>query len=229
MTTETMSDYWQEEDDDAPYVVPDEIVDMLFDMTCASLPVDHAQALAEALATRLPWLADAPGAALHLVHGAESGNGWERPEDGNERIYLSRRTKLTLRLPSSRVEQAATALSGAELTVADSRMRIGAGRTRLLSTHPAQYARYVRCEADQDENAFLAASVGVLRALDLRFKKVLCGKAHQFTIGGAPVTTRSLFVADLAPADAVRLQQHGIGAGRAFGFGVFIPHKTITK
>lgn len=229
MTGESMSGYWQEDDDDAPYAVPDDILDVLFDMACASLPVDHAEALSAALRARLPWLADEPGAALHLVHGAESGNGWERPEEGGELLYLSRRTKLTLRLPKGRVDEAIAALNGAEMRVAGSPMRLGAAKTRLLSVHPAQYARYVLCEAEQDEDAFVAASIAALRALDLRFKKVLCGKAHRFVVDGGTVITRSLFVADLGSEDAVRLQQQGIGGGRALGFGVFVPHKAITK
>ena len=54
----------------------------------------------------LPWLADDDRAGVHLIHVAESGNGWMRPEDAeNEMLYLSRRTKMTLRLPKEYIEE----------------------------------------------------------------------------------------------------------------------------
>jgi hypothetical protein len=41
------------------------------------------------------------------------------------------------------------------------------------------------------------------------------------------VFTRSLMVADLASEDAIKLQQEGIGPGRKFGCGLFLPQKGI--
>ena len=58
----------------------DEIVDAVFAIECRSLPVDHAYALSTAIQEALPWFADEPQAALHTVHGAASGAGWQRPE-----------------------------------------------------------------------------------------------------------------------------------------------------
>lgn len=223
-----MNMFWQQEDDDAPFVVPDDVLDVVFDMRCKALPVDHAEALFQAISGALPWYGAEVGVGLHLVHGAESGNGWERPEDGGELLYLSRRTKLTLRLPKRRVADA-EALSGQTLRVAGYDLTVGAARSRLLSMHSALYARYVRCGADEDEDAFLERAVEELRAARLKFKKVLCGKMHRFAGEDGEVTTRSLFVADLPPEDAVRLQEQGVGPGRERGFGLFIPHKTITK
>ncbi len=42
-----------------------------------------------------------------------------------------------------------------------------------------------------------------------------------------PVHTRSLMVADLSPDQSVHLQQIGLGPGRNFGCGLFVPHKGI--
>lgn len=221
--------YWQEDDDkEQPFVVPDNIVDLSFGIDCRSLPVDHAHALAQVIDQALEWFAEEEAAALHLIHGAESGNGWERPEEGDDLIYLSRRTKLVLRLPKHRVDDAKM-LVGQTLDIEGSALTVKEAKVRLLSTHPAQYARHVACDAEQDEDSFIAESVAQLRELGLRFKKVLCGRSHTFQFPEGAVTTRSLFVADLPPEDAVTLQQHGIGSGRKQGLGVFIPHKTVTK
>jgi hypothetical protein len=47
------------------------------------------------------------------------------------------------------------------------------------------------------------------------------------TFPDGEIFTRSLMVADLEPEQSVRLQQIGLGAGRTFGCGLFIPHKGI--
>ena len=99
--------HWQiEEDDITQFVVPENVVDLLFSIECKSLPVDHAFALSAAIQKALPWFADDDIAALHMIHGAQSGNGWERPEGEGDIIYLSRRTKLALRVPAERIDNA---------------------------------------------------------------------------------------------------------------------------
>lgn len=218
--------YWQEETDEEQYVVPDEVVDLIFKIKCSSLPVDHAWGLSEAIHQQLPWFAEEPLAGLHLIHGADSGNGWERPSDGGEVLYLSRRTPLILRLPKARVEDAGS-LSGQTLDIAGNPLEIGPGHTRLLGMTTTLYSRHVISLAGQDEDSFLQQAVASLRAMDLRFKKVLSGKVTSFTTPEGPLETRSLMVAGLSLDDAVTLQQTGVGPLRSRGFGLFVPHKTV--
>ena len=92
----------------------EDVVDAAFAIECRSLPVDHAYALSQALLAALPWFADEPQAGLHTVHGAASGAGWQRPEGEDAVLQLSHRTRLVLRLPGSRLQDAA-ALSGQTL------------------------------------------------------------------------------------------------------------------
>ncbi|SCZ59730.1 type I-MYXAN CRISPR-associated protein Cas6/Cmx6 [Thiohalomonas denitrificans] len=223
-----MSIYWREDEEQEEFVVPEDVLDVAFDMRCRALPVDHADALYQAICEALPWFDAVEAAGLHLIHGAESGNGWERPEDSDELLYLSRRTKLTLRLPREQVEEA-EALTGQTLRVAGYDMTLGKPTRRPLSTHSALYSRHVVSDPAEDEEAFLQRSVEELKAIGVRFKKILCGKMHVFRTTDGEVITRSLFVADLSREDAVRLQEQGVGPGRKRGFGVFIPHKTVTK
>lgn len=222
--------FWQEEEQDADrFVVPEDVVDIAFNITCKTLPVDHAHALSEAVKTALPWFSEEEQAGLHLIHVADSGNGWERPQGGDEVLYLSRRTKLTLRVPQHRVEES-QALSGQTLDVAGNTMEVGKSSIRLLSTSTTLYARYVAASSEeQGEDEFIAELVDELKQAGLRFKKVLCGKEATFDTPDGPMVTRSLMVADLPLEDAVRLQEIGVGPheNKKIGCGLFIPHKAV--
>jgi CRISPR-associated protein Cas6 len=218
--------FWQEETDEEQYVVPDNVLDLIFKIKCRTLPVDHAWALSEAIHQALPWFPDEPQAGLHLIHGAESGNGWERPSSAQEILYLSRRTPLILRLPRDRIEEAA-ALTGVILEIAGNSLEIGEFHTRCLGMSTTLYSRHVISNPEQDEDAFLQQSVESLQALSLRFKKILCGKGATFSSPEGPHETRSLMVAGLSLDDAVTLQELGIGPLRSRGFGLFVPHKTV--
>lgn len=47
--------FWQEErDEDKPYQVPDDIIDINYRITARTLPLDHAHALSSALLERCP-------------------------------------------------------------------------------------------------------------------------------------------------------------------------------
>lgn len=220
--------FWQEEKEEIPvFAVPDDIVDLSFAVGCKCLPMDHAYALSEALQQALPWLAGEADAGLHLIHGAESGNGWYRPQDSEGAlIHLSRRTRMSLRLPKERIDDAA-ALQGAVLDVAGYPLEVGASTVKKLSSLPTLFARHVIAAADLSEQAFLEQVVAELRDLDIRVTKLMCGKSHDLRGPDGVTHTRSVMIADLDPEESVRLQQKGIGPGRKIGCGLFIPHKGI--
>src|SRR5688500_12618327 len=109
--------HWQEEDHEQPDVTAsDDVVDVSFRIDCRDLPLDHAQALSDALCSALPWLLEEPAAGVHLIHSAGSGNGWIRSEEPQDLLYFSRRTRLYLRVPKERVE-AALSLNGRTIEV----------------------------------------------------------------------------------------------------------------
>ncbi|MEX0638456.1 MAG: type I-MYXAN CRISPR-associated protein Cas6/Cmx6, partial [Burkholderiales bacterium] len=136
----------------------DEVVDAVFAIECRSLPVDHAYALSAAIQAALPWFADEPQAGLHTIHGASSASGWMRPEGEDALLQLSQRTKLVLRLPESRLEDAA-ALSGRTLDVAGWPMRVGRLSARPLVRIASLFSRGVIFEGAADEPAFVAAAL----------------------------------------------------------------------
>ncbi len=223
--------YWEEEkDDNTPYVVPDDVVDLVYRINCRSLPLDHAHSFSTAIRDHLSWIDEEERAGIHLIHGAESGNGWMRPDDAsNELLHLSHRSRMTLRVPKHRIEDAHT-LSGRKLDIDGHSLEVGKANVKLFSTLPTQFARYVVVPeglGQEDEEAFMAYAVEQLRELGIKVRKLLCGRGHAIRHPDGDVHTRSLMLADLDVEEAVTLQQRGIGEHRAMGCGLFIPHKGI--
>lgn len=222
--------YWNEDkEEDTGFKVPDDIVDLSFGIRCKTLPLDHAYPLSQALLQALPWMRDEPSAGLHLIHGAESGNGWFRPQDTTDALLqLSRRTRMMLRVPSDRIE-AARELEGQTLDVAGYPLSVDTSSIKQLSIMSTLFARHVVMDdPTMDEDAFLEQVVAEMRELGIkRITKVLCGRSHDLTTPAGPVHTQSVMVADLEPEVSVLLQQKGLGPYRKMGCGLFLPHKGI--
>ncbi|MBK1694106.1 type I-MYXAN CRISPR-associated protein Cas6/Cmx6 [Chromatium weissei] len=224
--------FWHEDKNPDEVQIPDDIVDLLFAIDCKSIPVDHAYLLSTALQLALPWLATEPQIALHTIHVAGSQNGWQRPTHGSDsELLLSRRTKLIIRTSKLRVADLLQQLPGVTLDLAGHALTIGAGKVRLLTKEPTLFARYVVTGDitvdNADEQEFLAAAARELATLGIPIRKALCGKATALATPNGVLQTRSLLLAALTAEESIRLQQHGLGAHRLLGCGIFIPHKGI--
>ena len=217
--------FWNEDrDEKIEYQVPDRVQDVIFRIDCKSIPQEHAHALAEALQGVLPWLADEPEAGIHPLLGAESGNGWERPD--TEVLYLSRRQRLTLRLPKHRLQDI-EALVGQTLDIDGHPLTVGRYTTRKLSDLPTLFAKGVITDPGQSETEFLEQVAEHLRDMNIRIRKMMCGKEGQIAVPDGTLHTRSLMLAELDREESVRLQEKGIGPGRQYGCGLFLPQKDI--
>jgi CRISPR-associated protein Cas6 len=217
--------FWQESREEAR-AVPDDVVDIVYQIDCRALPVDHAWALSQAVRTVLPWLDEVPSAGVHPIHVADSGNGWMRPENAGDLLCLSRRTKLVLRVPRDRID-AAQALVGRQLDVAGHALRVEQSSLRALSAITTIFSRYVVSADGLDEAAFLQAALHEMDAFGVRPKKMLCGIEKIIATPGQPVHTRSLMLTELNQHESVTLQQRGLGPLRHLGCGLFIPHKDM--
>lgn len=202
-----------------------EVVDAVFAIACPCLPVDHAYALQQAIQDALPWFAEEPHAGLHTVHGAASGSGWMRPEGADAMLQLSHRARLALRLPSQRVVGAA-ALLGRTLQVAGWPLRVEKMTLRPLSRITTLFSRCVVLEGG-DEAAFVSAATRELGALGIRAERMVCGRVTPVATPERTYEARSLMLAGLKLEHSLLLQQSGLGGGRKFGCGLFIPHKDI--
>ena len=206
-------------------VAQEQIVDAVFAIACPTLPVDHAYALSQAVEDALPWFAAEPRAGLHTVHGAASGSGWTRPEGADALLQLSQRARLALRLPASRLEDAA-ALSGRTLEVAGWPLRVGKMTPRPLARIATLFSRCVVLEAP-DEGAFIEIAATGLATLGIRAERMLCGRVTPVATPSRTYEARSLMLAGLSLEHSLLLQQAGLGAERRLGCGLFIPHKDI--
>ena len=222
-----MSLYWQDENDNpTTYQVPDKIVDVFYKLKCRSLPVDHIQSLSDAIHTALPWVAAEDEVSIPAIHVAESANGWTRPENANDLLYLSRRTRMSLRVPKHRVEDAKK-LSGQILKIDGCELKVGEPTIRELSKLTTIFSRYVTADEVEDEQQFMQSCHERLTTLGIRPKKMLTGLLHQTKTHQGPIFSRSLLLAELEIQQSVLLQQKGLGKGQKLGFGIFLPHKGI--
>ncbi len=219
--------FWKDEKPPV-YAVPDDIVDVAFRIDSAVLPLDHAYALREAVAAKMPWIREEPGAGIHPIHGAESGNGWERPSDPEvDVLHLPRRTRLRLRVPNTRVPDARK-LTGATLEVGGYAVAVGTADVRLLQPAATMFARHVVTGDFGSENEFLSWAADTLAAGGITARKLVCGRTHELRLPSGRLALRSLMIADLTQEESIRVQQDGLGEHRALGCGIFVPCKGIT-
>lgn len=216
---------WDDNEKKADYVVPDNVVDLFYRIDCKQIPTMHAWELSQALFEALPWLADEPEAAIQQIHGATTGNGWERPPD-DEIMHLSKRTRMHLRVSRHRVDDAMS-LTGKVLDIAGYTVTVGEATAKPLSPVSTLFARYVVVPKDMDEDGFVEWVAGEFERRDIKLKKVLCGISHTIHTPDRSIETRSLMIADLDKAFSIALQEQGVGPDRHLGCGIFIPHKGI--
>ena len=219
--------YWNEDKKTEKYQIPDDIVDLSYIIKCKCLPLEHMHALSTSLYTALPWLKDEKLAGIHPINGAESGNGWERSNDPKELIYLSRRQKMTLRLPKEHLVSAEE-LVGQTINVEGYDIEIGKSSIKKLSDLPTAFCRSIMIDDRMDEDDFLQWAFEELKSLDITVRKMMAGKERVIKLpDNNERVTRSLMVAELEQAESVRLQQYGMGEGRMLGCGIFMPQKDI--
>jgi CRISPR-associated protein Cas6 len=193
------------------------MIDVAFALRGRALPRAHRRALAAALQQALPWLADEPLAAVHRLNVSAGGG---------DRALLSGRTRLTLRVPRSRLD-ATLALAGRHLEIDGEPLDVGGATVRELLPFGTLYAHFVAAAtpaaAAGDEGAFLDEVGGAISSLHVA-GRAICGR-HQGLEGGA-LHGYSLMLDGLTPDDARVVLHAGVGAHRLLGCGVFVPHKS---
>ncbi|KOR31735.1 hypothetical protein TI05_11745 [Achromatium sp. WMS3] len=220
--------YWQEETATDQFQVSEDIIDLVFDINCRELPVDHAHTLATAMTEVLPWIKQNHNIGIHSIYVAGSQNGWIRPEHNTQnRLLLSKRTKLVLRIPKEQQNLVQQGLTGLTLDIDTCPMQIRQGKPRPLSKHTTLLARYIEATNHEDETDFLHWAAQELDKLAIKIRKALCGKTLTLTTPDGFLKTRSLLLADLSLEESLKLQQQGLGGYKILGCGLFLPYKSI--
>ena len=193
----------------------DEFVDLAFGLAGDSVPEDYADPLLQALRALLPWLEEDETAAVHPLARISPGQG--------RRTYLSKYTRLTLRLNAARVE-AARALSGARLDLGGP-VEVGEAKVRVLAPAKVMFSHFVALGLDEEE-AFVAECHRQLAALGVEAQMIV-GRPQAMKVEGLPVRGFGLMVHGLRAEDSLRLQSVGLGAQRKRGCGIFVQHKAV--
>jgi len=199
---------------------PDEassvMVDVVFSLEEGTLDDDHADALSLAVRRVLPWFDEEPEAGILPLSGLAKGNGVR---------FVGRRSRLALRLPIHR-SASADSLAGARLDLGGAMLTLGASSLRpLLPARGVVYSHMVSVGVD-DEIEFLARCKSLLAERGLK-PQLITGKAGQLRTAQGLVRGFSLMLHGLAAADSLAMQEAGLGAHRALGCGLFVPHKSV--
>ena len=217
--------FWQEEESEQEFSIPDSYQDAVLGISCKLLPVDYANLLANALLYHLPWLSKV-NAGIHNMCIAD-GNGWQQSYKKSALFYPSKRTKLIIRLPKKYLEKI-TNIVGKTLYLSDYRMRITKVYTpRKLTTSTILFAQYVHDPLGNSEELFLNHIANELKKLNIKPKKMMAGLSHMLTTNNGGIKTRALMLADLQKSESVLLQIKGMGDYQLLGCGLFVAQKSI--
>lgn len=220
--------HWEEEKNEETIPTPTSVVDLAFSIRCKTLPVDNAWLLFRAIAPILPWLEHDPIAGIHPLHVADSAHGWQRPEQPNALLHLSRRTKLVLRLSQDRIADARK-LEGQTLQMEGHTMSVGEAETQSLGRNTSLFSRHVVTHEGESEERFMQRQLDEMAAIDVRPSKLLPGLSHTLRVAEETLCTRLLSLEGVSLEESFRLQEKGLGDYRHLGCGIFIAHKPLAK
>ena len=190
---------------------------MQFELRGRSLPVDHGWALYRELLRLAPWIEEENGLGIHPVLGADSGRG---------ELILSHRAKLVVRCRAEKIPALQTALANQEIGLAGHALGIGGSKTRRLALYTPLYAHIVTT-GSTNEADFTRDVIALLDRMGIN-SRFICGRPQKMFDGVQETVGYSLMLHGLPLANAMRVQQEGLGTNRKLGCGIFIPHKSIT-
>lgn len=192
--------------------------DVQFDLVGDEIPADHGHLLHGALSAWLPWLGDDAGSGVHPIHGAPTGR--------NDNLVINRRVKLVLRVPVERLADART-LVGKRIESGAGELLIGEAKEKPLMPFAYLYSPLVDM-GTADEMGFLEAARVELEKMEIRCG-LIPGKKRKMVTPEGDVWGYSLMLHDVGQEQSLHVQEQGLGGHRAYGCGLFVPHKSIKE
>jgi len=192
-----------------------EMIDMVFDLEGGTLPAAYRVALWTALLGQVPRLAEEKLVGVLPLRSTVSSQG----------MLLAKRAKLVMRMPTALAESAASGLTGQQLDIDGSTMRVGDVKKRTIQPFPTIHAELVT--GSDDEVLFVEDIRNQMEELGIA-GKLICGKRVTVNGGQRSIHGYSLVLHDLKPEASLLLQYAGLGVDRQFGCGIFVPYKVIT-
>jgi CRISPR-associated protein Cas6 len=198
----------------APNIEAPDMIDVVFDLNGSSIFEGYQFALWSEVVRSLPWLQNEEHAGILPLRGSVSG----------EAILLSKRAKLVLRVPVDRAAQTVQ-LSGQQLNVDGSILIVGKSKERQLLATTTLHSYIV--ESNLVEIEFLADMKEKLQAMNISCN-LICDKHRIIRSVKQSLSGFGLVLHDLKPLASIQMQRTGLGGGRHFGCGIFVPFKAIS-
>lgn len=206
------------------------VVDVMFPLTAAEVPLDHGYALYGALSRVVPELHGASWLGIHPLGGRPIGEG---------RLTTNGRAGLRLRLPVERIP-AVLPLTGKTLDIAGAKLKAGAPSVHSLVSAASLDARLVvvkltnvpRHDHPELHRPSLDRSAVAARVFDDLERQLTKIGAHgsislrghgRMTVAGRTVVGFSVRVSELDADSSLALLTHGLGGKRRMGCGIFRP------
>ena len=193
--------YWEDDKQNNSNETDDKIVDISFKVNCTKIAADNAYDLFKAIINKFPKIDRIDNFAIHSVHGAESGAGWERPDT---EIYLSKRTRFCIRTPKEFINEFYN-LDGEMLKVGKYEMKLSKPSIKKLVVTDTLFCRSVVVENNKNEDEFLEDVNLSLKSIGIEVKKMLCGKEHIVKIGNKKLVGKTLLITDLEKKDSIKI------------------------
>jgi CRISPR-associated protein Cas6 len=206
-------------------------VDLDFAVRGDTLPADHGYSLFAAACRVLPWLHAADGVGVHPIRGRLIGG---------RALALTPYSRLTLRLPASRIAEALP-LAGQQLDIDGALLTVGVPTVRPLRPAPTVISRLVVIKGFLEPEGFVEAARRQAAAIGLGGRLALVARSGNGSLegttgreAGEPIrrTLRvrektivgfALAVTELTAEESIRVQEAGLGGRRRFGCGLFTP------
>jgi CRISPR-associated endonuclease/helicase Cas3 len=184
-----------------------------------SIPFDHGDALYEAISRLLPKMHSASGVAIHPFAGRKFGD---------DCLMLMPWSALTFRLRADRIPSVLP-LVGKDMRIGEASLSIGVPQVYALEPAATLRSRSVVIErapvgaGQVTEEEFADAARNQLNILGISREVTLTlGKRRRLHFKDCEVIGYEVIVEGLAPRDSINLQEHGLGANRHMGCGIFL-------
>jgi len=199
------------------------------------LPYDNGYRLYQAVAGVVPWVREPAQVDLAIVPIQGTSHGGF--------VHLTRVSRLRFRLNAGDVAMLLP-LAEQHLVIDAATLRLGRPVEFRLRPAPGLMSLFVVAEHSRHSDEFLEWVKEQFRALDIRAVPALRRQRnrasvspteenrrsfdspyarHHRQIGDNSVVGWEVQVFGLTPEESVRLQEHGVGPGRRYGCGVFVP------
>ena len=191
------------------------MIDLVFGVRGSHIPVDYRFVLWNALRSTLPWVEEEAEAGIV---------GIGLTPTGGTTALLSRRAKLTLRVPARRLAEAQRFV-GIRIDFGSESIEITQAHPRTLVPTPTVYSQMVVLETEEE----VAFAQALAEELTRRVPgpRYILGRRKTLHAGPRELIGFPVVVHDCSVESSLRLQQSGLGAERGLGCGIFVPHKRI--